>query len=149
MVQRCAPQVAPSTARALVQIESGANPWAIHVNGGRLERQPRTRPEAIATASALRAAGWDFDAGLAQINVRNIDRLGVPLAQAFDPCTNLGLMQRILGDCFARASRYVGGGQAALRDALSCYNTGNFRDGFRRGYVGQVLDAAHNASYGP
>ena len=146
MAQRCAPLVAPTTARALVEVESGFDPLAIHVNGGRLEYQPRNEREAIATAVALRTTGWDFDLGLAQINVRNVDRFGVPLAQALDPCTNLRLMQRILMDCFARASKRSDGfDQIALRDALSCYNTGNFREGFGRGYVGRILKAARSA----
>ena len=38
----CAPQVHADTARALVSVESGFNPWAIGVVGGALVRQPRT-----------------------------------------------------------------------------------------------------------
>ena len=146
MAQRCAPLVAPATARALVEVESGFDPLAMHVNGGRLERQPRNMREAVATAVALRAAGWDFDLGLAQINVRNVDRFGMPLAQVFDPCANLRLMQRILMDCVMRAVQQRGRvEQIALRDALSCYNTGNFREGFGRGYVGRIIRAARSA----
>ncbi|SPE27243.1 Transglycosylase family protein [Burkholderiales bacterium] len=139
---RCAPYVAAATARALVRAESDMQPWAIHVSGARLDRQPRTQAEAIVTAAALRAAGWDFDAGLAQINVRNIDRLGVPLERVFDPCTNLGLMQRILGECYWRARQSDCCEQRALREALSCYNAGSLREGLRNGYVARVVHAA-------
>jgi len=101
------------------------------------------------TAGALRAAGWDFDAGLAQINVRNVERFGVPLAQVFDPCTNLRLMQRILMDCFARAGQSRRAEQAALRQALSCYHTGNLREGVARGYVERIVNAARRAGDKP
>ena len=65
----CAPQVHADTARALVSVESAFNPWAIGVVGGALVRQPRHRVEALATAKALRDAGWNFSVGLGQINV--------------------------------------------------------------------------------
>jgi len=142
LASRCAPYVAVATTRALVRTESGFDPWAIHVHGATLAHRPRSRPEALATAKALRAGGWDFDVGLAQINVRNLTRLHVELAQAFDPCTNLRAMQRILQECFARARHGERREQEALREALSCYNTGNFVDGLRDGYVERVVDAA-------
>ena len=89
VVLACAPYVHVTTAQALVVVESSSNPYAIGVVGGVLERQPRTRGEAIATARALRAGGWDFSAGLAQINVRNWERTGLTVETVFDPCANL------------------------------------------------------------
>ena len=71
----CAPAVHGRTAHALVATESGFNPHAIGVVGGQLDRQPRTRAEALATAQHLQAAGWNFSVGLAQINVGNFERL--------------------------------------------------------------------------
>lgn len=146
---RCAPYVAAATARAVVRVESDMQPWAIHVSGGRLDHQPRTQPEAVSTAKALRVAGWDLDVGLAQINVRNLERFGVPLERAFDPCANLRLMQRLLGECFLRARPIGGSEQLALREALSCYNAGNLRDGFRSGYVARVVQAARITASSP
>ena len=70
----CAPQVHADTARALVRVESAFNPWAIGVVGGALRRQPRHQAEAIATAQALQAAGWNFSVGLGQINQGNVLR---------------------------------------------------------------------------
>ena len=86
LAHACAPYVAVQTTRAIVDVESGRDALAIHVNGARLQRPARSLGEAIATARALRAQGWNLDLGLAQINVRNLDRLGVPIEQAFDPC---------------------------------------------------------------
>jgi len=149
LAHRCAPLVAVETARALVQIESGFDPWAIHVKAGQLEHQPKSKPQAIATAKALQKAGWDFDLGLAQINVRSLERLGVTVSSAFDPCANLRLMQRLLGDCFARAKRWDGNEQTALQKALSCYNTGSLKNGFALGYVGRALQAARSNTKSP
>lgn len=145
----CAPQVPAETALAVVQVESALNPWAIGVVGGALERQPRHRAEALATAKALKLAGWRFSVGLGQINVANFERLGLTLESAFEPCTNLGAMQSVLAECFERAvattqTRPID--QAALRRALSCYYSGNFVTGFRDGYVRKVVAAVANAT---
>jgi type IV secretion system protein VirB1 len=146
----CAPSVHLDTTRAVVQAESGFNPWAIGVVGGRLERQPRSRPEALATAKALQAGGWNFSAGLGQINVRNFAWLGLSLDTAFDPCSNLAAMQTVLGACFDRASAgQRGPPQAALQRALSCYYSGNFTTGFKHGYVQKVVSAAAPARPSP
>ena len=137
----CAPQVDPATARALVAVESSANPHAIGVVGGALVRQPRHRAEAIATARDLRASGWNFSVGLAQINVGNFERLGLSIEAAFEPCANLAAMQSVLTACFDRAPGLSIAEQLALRQALSCYYSGNFTTGFRHGYVGRVIAA--------
>ena len=140
----CAPQVHADTARALVSVESAFNPWAIGVVGGALVRQPRHRAEALATAKALRDAGWSFSVGLGQINIGNFARLGLTLESAFEPCKNLAAMQTVLGECFDRASASASKSvdQVALRQALSCYYSGNFATGFRQGYVRKVVVAA-------
>ena len=144
LVLACAPQVHAETARALVSVESAFNPWAIGVVGGALVRQPRNRAEAFATARALRDAGWNFSVGLGQINVGNFDRLGLTVESAFEPCANLAAMQTVLAECFDRASASTSSAadQMALRQALSCYYSGNFATGFRHGYVRKVLVAA-------
>ena len=141
----CAPHVHADTARALVSVESAFNPWAIGVVSGTLVRQPRHRAEALATARALQAAGWNFSIGLSQINLSNFERLGLTLESAFDPCTNLAAMQTVLAECFDRArvpASKPAVDQTALRQALSCYYSGNFATGFRHGYVRKVVVAA-------
>jgi type IV secretion system protein VirB1 len=153
----CAPQVHVETTQALVRVESGFNPFAIGIVGGALLRQPRQRAEALATAKALQAGGWNFSVGLGQINVGNFARLGLTIDSAFEPCTNLAAMQSVLGECFERAralnptpsnepSNPASTDQAALRQALSCYYSGNFGTGFRHGYVRRVLAAAGTAA---
>ncbi|MGQ3050919.1 MAG: lytic transglycosylase domain-containing protein [Roseateles sp.] len=145
LVLTCAPHVHADTARALVATESSFNPWAIGVVGGELERQPRSRLEALATATALQSGGWNFSVGLGQINVRNFARLGLTLQSAFDPCSNLTAMQVVLTDCFDRSRSAGQRHQQALRQALSCYYSGDFSTGFQHGYVQRVVQAATSA----
>lgn len=140
LVLSCAPLVAQDTAQALIKVESGGNPFAIGVVGGALVRQPTNRAEAVATVTALEAAGWNYSVGLGQINKRNFQRYGLTPVTAFDACANLAAMQAILGSCFARAKQGQQP-QAALRDAFSCYYSGNFVTGHQHGYVNKVLAA--------
>jgi type IV secretion system protein VirB1 len=72
----------------------------------------------------------------------NLDRLGLDIESAFEPCANLLAMQTVLAECFDRASPTAGPGQRALRQALSCYYSGNFVTGFAHGYVRRVAAAA-------
>lgn len=144
----CAPQVHPQTAHAIVSVESGFNPHAIGVVGGALERQPRSRAEALVTIGALRAAGWNYSVGLGQINVANFARLGLTAEAALDPCTNLAALQAVLDECYDRA-RQGAGPQVALRRALSCYYSGNFSTGVRHGYVRRVVAAARRGAVPP
>jgi type IV secretion system protein VirB1 len=141
LVASCAPLVAPATAHALILVESNLNPNAIGVVAASLARQPRTRTEAVLTARQLASDGRNFSVGLAQINQANFDRLGLSLEAAFDPCINLRAMQSVLTDCYSRSpgKRLP---QQRLRDALSCYYSGNFSTGYRHGYVKRVASAA-------
>jgi len=140
----CAPAVHHSTLAAVVLQESGGNPYAIGVNRGapRLAQQPTTRDRAVAEVKRLLAAGHNFDAGLAQINVANWNWLGLTAENVFDPCTNLKAAQAVLLDCYQRAANQRSTAQEALYAALSCYNTGNFERGFHNGYVQKVAGQA-------
>ena len=144
----CAPLVHPGTARALVAAESTFNPHAIGVVAGSLQRQPRSIEEALATAQALRMQGRNFSIGLAQINVHNLSRFGMSVADGFDACKNLQAMQVVLSECFERAGS-KGESQASLRRALSCYYSGNFTTGFRHGYVSRVVSNAQKTARAP
>lgn len=139
----CAPDIHPITLSAIVKHESAYNQYAIGINRGtRLSSQPTNRAKAIETVRDLIRRGIDFDAGLGQINVRNWKWLGLTPETVFDPCTNLKAAQAVLRDCYVRATDQYAPGQPALMAALSCYNTGNFRNGFTNGYVNKVLASA-------
>lgn len=142
LAQQCAPVVAPATMAAVVRVESGFNPWAIGVVRGRLQRQPASRDEAIATARALDAAGWNYSAGLAQVNRANWSRFGLTHETVFDPCRNLEAGAAILQGCFEQAKRTRAQAQDALRAGLSCYASGDFLTGYRTGYVQRVVAQA-------
>ncbi|MDL9998469.1 lytic transglycosylase domain-containing protein [Variovorax sp. J22P240] len=121
--------------RHVVHVESGANPYAIGVVGGRLERQPKTLDEALATARMLEAKGYNFSLGMAQVNRANLGKYGLNTHEkAFDACSNLAAGARILADCYASA-------QGDWGKAFSCYYSGNFVTGFQHGYVQKVYDS--------
>jgi type IV secretion system protein VirB1 len=140
LITQCAPGVAPSTMAAIVQVESGGNPFAIDNNTTRRSYYPRDRASAEALVSQLTGAGHLVDAGIAQIDSMNFARLGVSVHTIFDPCTNLRAGSEILSSDYNFAKRRYGSGQIALRHAIGMYNTGRLDAG--AGYVRQVLAAA-------
>lgn len=126
LAQQCAPTVAPQTMAAVVQVESSFNPYAIGVVGGRLQRQPKSQAEAVATAKALEAAGWNFSVGVAQVNRYNLPKYSLTYEEAFEPCANVRVGSKILEDCYTRAlPRTEGDRQRALHSAFSCYYSGD------------------------
>ncbi|CAJ0808367.1 hypothetical protein LMG19083_04695 [Ralstonia psammae] len=149
LAQQCAPTVDRYTMAAVVRVESSFNPWAIGVVKGRLARQPRSLPEAIATAQALEAQGYRYSVGLAQIERSNLVRYGLTLENAFDPCTNLAVGSQILTHCFERAKRREPDTQIALRGAISCYYSGQPNESSAPNYVRKVADAAAQARVTP
>ena len=140
LITQCAPGVAPSTMAAIVQVESGGNPFAIDDNTTRRSYYPRDRASAEALVSQLTGAGHLVDAGIAQIDSMNFARLGVNVHTIFDPCTNLRVGSEILSSDYDFAKRRYGNGQIALRHAIGMYNTGRLDAG--ADYVRQVLVAA-------
>ncbi len=116
----------------VVQVESAFNPYAIGVVGGRLVRQPRNLPEALATVRMLEGRGFNFSLGLAQVNRYNLGKYGLEsYEKAFEPCANLTAGSKILAECYHRAGGDWG-------KSFSCYYSGNFSTGFRHGYVQKI-----------
>jgi type IV secretion system protein VirB1 len=136
----CAAAIAPATLEAVVQVESRGNPLALHVNHW-TGPQPTASsiPEAVEQVRKFVAMGLNVDIGLGQINSRNLDRFGVKLEDAFQPCQNLALSGIILSGFYGQAVQKYGEGQQALKAALSGYNTGNLSNGFANGYVGKYF----------
>jgi type IV secretion system protein VirB1 len=143
LVPVCAPAVAPQTLLAVAKVESGFDPLAIGVNGAWPRRLSFSNTAAAAEAAhVLIAQGENVDLGLGQINVRNLAGLGLSIDAAFDPCRNLAASAHVLAADYQRAIPGAGAGQAALRTALSLYNTGRPDRGFANGYVARVMAAA-------
>lgn len=136
MMHQCAPNVSPVTLAAIIQVESGGNPYALGINGWRGKKPyPKTAGQAAAFATYFIGAGYSVDLGLMQINSRNLKGLGLSISQVLDPCTNMAAGSRILSRGYMGATKRFGEGQDALRAALSAYNTGNYERGFKNGYV--------------
>lgn len=116
----------------VVRVESSYNPYAIGVVGGRLVRQPRSLAEAVSTARMLEQRGYNFSLGLAQVNRYNLTKYGLTSYEhAFQPCANLVAGSQILRECYSRSGGDWG-------KSFSCYYSGDFRTGFRHGYVQKV-----------
>ena len=140
LIRHCAPAVAPSTMAAIVQVESGGDPFAIGDNTVRRSYYPRDRATAERLARRLLDAGHLLDLGIAQIDSMNFAGFGVTAHTIFDPCTNLSVGARILSGDYAFAARRYGDGQVALRHAIGMYNTGRLNGGAR--YIARVVAAA-------
>jgi type IV secretion system protein VirB1 len=137
---RCAPEIAPMTMTAIVQVESGGDPLAIGDNTARRSYHPSDRASAEALAHRLIEAGHSVDLGMAQIDNVNFARLAVNARMLFDPCMNLRAGAEILSEDYALAQRRFGSGQIALRHAIGMYNTGHLDRGAT--YVRRVLAVA-------
>lgn len=143
LAERCAPQVAPETLAAVAWTESRFDPLAIGVNRGpRPVGRPRAAEEAARLARRLMEGRANIDLGVAQINSANFARLGLTPEAAFDPCRNLRAAATVLLEGYRPTGPSPAERQAALRVALSRYNTGHPERGFRNGYVARVEHAA-------
>jgi type IV secretion system protein VirB1 len=94
-------------------------------------------------AAKLIAAGHSVDVGIMQINSKNFGALGLTLDAALDPCRSIAAAATLLVGNFAGGDSYEAE-QAALRVAISKYNTGDAQRGFDNGYVRKVEMAARH-----
>jgi type IV secretion system protein VirB1 len=126
-----------------MRTESSFNPMALHLNGNvQLQHAPQTTAQAIQWSQWLIRRGNSVDMGLMQINSRNLLRLNMSVADAFEPCRNVHAAAIILTEQYILATRVQEKSTDALLAAISAYNTGNFHDGLRNGYVSKVLKNA-------
>ncbi|MBD5633349.1 MAG: lytic transglycosylase domain-containing protein [Candidatus Eremiobacteraeota bacterium] len=140
LLRDCASHVDRRTMAAVVRVESGGNTLALHDNTSSRSFAPAGIAEGAAWASELVAMGHSVDIGLSQINSANLPKLGLSVADAFVPCTNLRAGAAILGGDYVAAAQRFGPGQVALRHALGAYNTGSLFAG--QGYINRILVAA-------
>ena len=151
LMAACAPLVHPTTLRALIEVESNANPYAVSINRpqGLKKRginppfvvQPRSAAAALKLTESLLTRGFGASVGLAQINVEHWARAGIRMADLFNPCINLTVAQRVLLDCNAKQGNLRSERQR-LQQTLSCYNTGNYLPGSRNRYPANLRNAA-------
>jgi type IV secretion system protein VirB1 len=141
LARECAPSAAPATLASIARTESAFEPFSIHDNTTGTSVTPASRASATQTAARLLAAGHSVDIGLMQINAHNFGSLGLTLEAAFDPCRSIAAAATILARDYAGGESHADQ-QAALRVALSKYNTGDAENGFANGYVHKVERAA-------
>jgi len=156
LADACAKPVPAATLLAIARTESALYPWALSLNRprrvaqaagvegeARLARQPRSRTEALRWAAQLEARGITVSLGLMQINSEELKRIGVPLAAALEPCTNLKLGALLLSYHYRVSGRAGRVRDVPLVEALSRYNSGHPSHGLRSGYVEKVFGAAN------
>lgn len=153
LLRRCAPSVHPETMRAVLNTESRGNvlavadagpvalPWSQR-KGMVRSHYPADKATAIRLVKDLLARGHTVSLGLAQINDRNLARIGIPVESIFEPCANVSAGASILTSFYADAVKSYGPGARALRAALSGYNSGSFVRGEQDGYVDLVFRQA-------
>lgn len=131
LISQCAPGVSPETMRAIIMTESGGNPYAIAnvTDGG--SKYFTTEEEAVNHAKKLTTDKKNFSAGLGQINNRNFQTLNLTHESVFSPCANIRAAAAVLKTCWDKYETKGGDQQKILRDAMSCYYSGNNK----RGYV--------------
>ncbi len=139
LYEQCAPNVAKATMQAIVKTESRGNPLAIGLNKGyKLKYPAKDLAQAKKWVQYLEQNKFNFDVGLAQVNIKNIHKYGYKAEDALDPCLNLQLASQILKLNYRTALSQSSSSEEALSKAISAYNTGNFSRGFSNGYVGKV-----------
>jgi len=133
--------VAVETLAAVVSVESGFAPFAIRINTDHRPPLPaRSKSEAIQAATALIADGADIDLGLGGINVSALQKSGVSIADAFDPCINLRTTATLLDGYYRVAVKNGATATSAERTMLNAYYGGGDTEGGElAGFDKQVL----------
>lgn len=138
----------------IYHVESGFNPFAIGVVGGRLVRQPKNLGEAVATAQYLAGLGRNFSIGQGQVNQVHFSRLGWDrnIQAGFDVCENVVAAHDIFKKCYARAINSGFNAKqeySAIDAALSCYYSGKLSAGKTNPdvmrYINDVLSTPSSA----
>lgn len=125
--------------RAIAKQESAGSPNAFYINQWDLEQfRNLSLDEAVMVAEKMVSEGYTVDVGLMGINSRNIERFGMSIREAFDPCTNINLGEQILFENLQTAASKGFADNDATKVALSLYNTGSTTRGFKNGYVNKV-----------
>lgn len=149
LLMACAPNVAPATMQEIIRVESSGNPLAVNINKKPENfRYPKikTVQDAVTLTKAAMTAGYTVDMGYMQLNSANLKMLGYTVEDAFEPCKNLAGGAKILSMAYAAALPKHKNEQAALRAALSVYNTGNATRGFQNGYVARYVPSVTPAA---
>lgn len=129
--------------KAIVKVESNNNSLAIGINSKNyFISQPKNINEAQLIMQKLIDDKINFDIGLGQINVNNLNWLGLTKENIFDSCANLLAVEKVFVSCLKKSNS--SNHQEKINHALSCYNTGSISKGLKNGYVKKVLSQIKN-----
>jgi type IV secretion system protein VirB1 len=160
LAARCAPSAAPDTLQAVALTESALHPFALSLNYPAtvaayndlnnqevyLSRQPETLAEGIRWAHWFHSHGYTVSIGLMQINSENAARFGVTVRQLFDPCINVAIGARMLGEIYSTTQHSAKADVSSLMSTFSAYNSGSFTTGLKNGYAATVMRKAHRGA---
>ena len=98
MIERCAPNQPVPTLAAIVRRASGGEPLVIGLtqNGKPITVVAPSKEDAIAFVASARVAGQHVRVGLAGVDTRHFEQIGLSIADAFEPCANLRSAARLL-----------------------------------------------------
>lgn len=98
LIERCAPGRPAAPLAAIVRQASRGEPLVIGMtqNGKPITIVAPSKEDAIAFVAEARVAGQHVRVGLAGLSTRDLDPLGLSLADAFEPCANLRAAARVL-----------------------------------------------------
>lgn len=130
----CAPLIDPVTMGSIIKQESGGVPFVINDNTGKKVYKFNNKQDAVLKAAELISVGNSIDLGLAQINSKNLARLGLSVEQVLDPCQNIAAGAKILQENYERTN--------SLPAALSMYNTGKSNSSIGKKYAAGVYKQA-------
>lgn len=140
---QCAADVAPETLNAVIDVESSRNPYAIAVvydkNVKQEDRlffkQPQTEQDALAIIEELEKANKhkSYSVGIMQVNSTNFSKYGIDKSNMFEACKNIKAGAGIFKACYAQARKNSPNSneQTLLRNAASCYYSGNEKRGYK------------------
>jgi type IV secretion system protein VirB1 len=122
LAQTCAPAIAIETLAAVVSLESQFQPFDIRVRGSSSpHEQPKSKAEAVETATVLMAEHKDVQLGLGGIGIAELRKFDLSIADAFDPCLNLKATATLLDGYYRLAVRAGATLQQAERVMLQSY----------------------------
>lgn len=128
----CAATVHPDTIHDIAKVESGFNPYAIAEivpkvkddDKGVISHLPKTKNEALEILKSIQSKNRRYSVGLMQIYSGNFNKFKIHPEDMLDGCNNLKIFERIITECYTRGKN--------LKNALSCYYSGNFITGKKK-----------------
>lgn len=132
LLTACSLNVSSDLLHPLIKIESNFNPYAIGLVGGSLDHQPTNLNDFLDTISILDSSNKNYSVGLAQINIKNLNRYQIPVLDAIEPCNNIKIASVILKDCYLKYKN--------IGHTLSCYYSGNDKTGYKKDFNNSYVE---------